>query len=158
MVRSLRGVNLRHKYKSETFKHGEPSNHALACRMVKAWYRSYVTGCIVEKDWPVYFNKTFMDKEKLDYPYHEYDLAFFEYVDGGPGGSYSKLHTVVEIDGERHQSKLVKINDGIAQKYIQETYKYAKFIRLNKLDCLVGDVLERNEYFRRMFGLPSVTY
>jgi hypothetical protein len=137
-------------------KGGEPKNHSLACRLVKAWYRSKVSGCIVEKDWPVYFSRDFIIKEKLRYPYHEYDLAFFEYITGeGKDQSYAKIHTVVEIDGERHVSKLVKINDGVASKYIKETWPHAKFVRLNKLDVLHEDGIERNKYLRKMFGISS---
>ena len=142
------------QFKSKTKKTGEPQDHALAARIVKAWYRSKVNGCIVEKDWPVYFSKDFMDANKLKYPYHECDLAFFEYINSPTAGqSYAKLHTVVEIDGQRHQSKLVKINDGIVQEYIKVTWPYAKFIRLNKLDVLHENIIERNEYLKKMFDL-----
>ena len=57
------------------------------------------------------------------------------------------------IDGQRHQSKLVKINDGMAAKYIKETYPWVKFVRLSKLDCIHENVEERIKYFQKMFGL-----
>lgn len=137
------------QYRSKTVKAGEPPTHSLACRIVKAWYRGYVPGCIIEKDWPVYFSREFMTKEKLDYPYHEYDLAFFEYVDGNKGESHAELHTVIEVDGERHYSKLVKINDNLAEKWIRERYPKAKFVRLIKSDCLHENIEERSEYFKK---------
>ncbi len=93
--------------KSETFRRGIPNDHNTACKAVIRWYRPLLgTGAMSEENWPQYFSLEFMKQNKLTYPYHEYDVAFFEYIDDEKG-KYAKLHTVVEVDGKRHDTKLV---------------------------------------------------
>lgn len=86
------------------------------------------------------FDDTYCHCEKLPKGYlHEYDLGIF----------FRYLELVIEMDGDhdfkfgdikgkrtRHSKTNQKINDGVAKKYIETRFPYAKFLRLKKEDVL----------------------
>jgi len=125
---------------SEGFRYGAPPDHERAVANVCRFLQG--NGYEVTVPYRVLFYPLFVAKERLRYEFHEYDIAAWllthYHLNDRPD-------IIVEVDGERHfsGSKLVKINDGIARKFVQEYMPRCHFVRINKEDTPYDYYLQR---------------
>jgi hypothetical protein len=130
---------MRVKSKSEAIKYGEPNDHKQALENLKAFWKEHSD---LPYTWNYYipFHETFIRKQKLKQSNrtemgHEYDFVVFQ-------NKVIEDHQIlmeygfIEIDGEKHDKKNQKINDGVAEDFIHDLYPKAFFIRLNKKEVL----------------------
>ena len=141
----------RSQFKSYTFRYGEPSDHQLAAEQVADFFRGAYYGNGMSKynvveNWKQDFSIPFINKHKLEYTFHKYDIAvFYNHIDYIP-------KVVIEIGQvcdvrvkfrdkwllckkSRHSKKAQIIKDQIAKDWIDTTYPNAKFYRPEKSDC-----------------------
>jgi hypothetical protein len=158
------------KYKSETFRHGEPDDHEYAVKRVCMWLSDNVVSSkgqeVVTYSTTKYFFYPDMFRTHKDYPeghspditiykrvsryYNDIDtaVAFIE-IDGRIGIQYTGL------DGKKHQSTPTKHdkpaqkkNDHIFEEYVRQ-YHSAPVIRLLKEEILTDNEEDRNNYITK---------
>ena len=130
------------KSKSEAFKHGEPESHKQALNNLIAFWKKHSTHPY-SYNYFLKYDIRFIKKQKLTSGNrtsdgHEYDFVAFT-------NKVIEDHQIlmeygfIEIDGEKHDKKNQKINDGIAEDFIHDLLPNAFFIRLKKSELLGED-------------------
>lgn len=129
------------KSKSEAPKHGEPDDHIEAREnLIKYWRKHSEHPC--SYNYYIPFDEAFIRKQKLKQGNrtemgHEYDIVLFTNEDV-MDVQIQREYGFIEIDGEKHDKKNQKINDGVAEDFIHDNYPRAFFIRLKKVN-LIGE-------------------
>lgn len=136
---------MRAKHASNGWKYGDTNkDHVEAVkRVISFWNKFGINIWRPITDLNIRFNDQFVKRHKLkdstrEYFGHYSDIAFILERYDHEGGYYKQeIKLIIEVDGERHSSKQVQINDGIFEQYIQETYNdTVKVIRLRKEEVL----------------------
>jgi hypothetical protein len=113
---------MREKYRSETFRKGEPDSHKIAANNV----------CNIVEKIPLFFC---VQREVIAFPdgyEHEFDIIIRHFEKG--------ITHFAEIgyfgDDSRHQpgNKTQMIKDGIAFDHVSKEYPNARYVRINKND------------------------
>ena len=120
--------------------------HGQAVENVREFLKEHKVENMAE--WYIKFNPKFNMKNKLREDYgHSYDIVLTKQITNQEF-KIDQIFLFLEIDGEKHSKKNQKINDGIAEKYVQE-FLNNNIIRLDKRECL-GEKEDRNIYLMRM--------
>lgn len=139
----------RSQFKSSTFRYGEPTDHEMAGEQVECFFLSIIAVGDVSKyevkvNWKQEFPAWFINKHKLEYTFHKYDVAVFD--------RHSQLVCVIEIGQvcdvrvrfrdkwllckkSRHSKKSQIIKDQIAKDWIDVNYPNVPLFRPEKSDC-----------------------
>lgn len=142
---------------SEGIKKGEPADHEKAVqRVIKFWgkYGLSLWRPLTDLEFPYtreFIKRQMMDKDKTkDHFGHTPDITFMTELYNIKTGIYNNvIHLIIEVDGERHDSKTVKKNDGVFKSFIEEKYKgYVTLIRLRK-DELLGQTSDVEQYLKK---------
>jgi hypothetical protein len=152
---------MRYQSRSEVPKNGEPEDHQLAVTELQKWFFVYRhNDTMAIKDFKIRFNQEFIDKHKLDYTFHKYDLAVLTYPfkpsnlkDGKyllgiyeVGQDYDDIVTLpdkrkLHISKSKHSKHKQTINDQISEDYIRENYPETKYFKIDKSDCFNPEIL-----------------
>lgn len=153
---------------SEVPKKGEPEDHKLAVRQIEKWfYDNRYHDTLTLKDYKIKFKQAFIDKHKLQYTFHEYDLVVFNYPTKFPE-FYERKHILyvievnqpyddivrfipegtevtrnLKISKSRHTKDQQTRNDHISEDYIHEYYPDAQYITIDKSDCFNKEMLDK---------------
>jgi diaminopimelate epimerase len=120
---------------SDGFKYGAPDDHELGVQYVADYLHRH--NFQLEIPFNQFYSPDFKAVNRGCSEGWSYDLAAWLYIkDGGP-------HMIVEVDGKKHDKKQHKIQDGIAQKWIEETYPNCYFVRIQKEDAKYDHWLKR---------------
>ena len=126
----------------------EPYDHKMARLNVMHWFErrnKYITYGNKKVEFP----PTFVEKHKIKYEVHEYDVWVY-------GVKVAITLYVIEIDQKendtvdgieisqsRHNKPRQIIKDQIAEDYIHEYYPSVKFLRIQKTDCMIPEKLDK---------------
>ena len=126
----------------------EPEDHIQARLNTMGWFerrKKY----IVYGNKPIQFPPSFIEKHKLKYEVHEYDVWVYD-------SNSALVAYVIEIDQKendtidgieisqsRHNKPRQIIRDQIAEEYIKEYYPYVKFLRIQKTSCFKPEELDK---------------
>jgi len=132
---------------SDGLRHGNPPDHEMGIDNVIGVLktRGYT---LFARPFKVLFPDDFVRREKLQYYKREYDLATWHWTHANVTGTQDPDY-IVEVDGERHSSKKVKINDGIAAKYVKHYMPRTVFVRIEKHDTAY------DRWVLKKLGLPK---
>ena len=134
---------LRSQRQSETVKKGEGKSHSEGVNNVIAFLVENLKEADVYRGWYETYPPYFCKREKWNkHDGHEYDIAVVRKT-----GDLERTY-FIEVDGNSHDSKERKINDGVAEKFATEIKK-AQIIRLSLTECL-GDASDREIYLMRI--------
>ena len=133
----------------------EPEDHIQARLNTMGWFERR-NKYIVYGNKPVQFPPSFIEKHKLKYEVHEYDVwvygsksALVEYVIEIDQKENDTIydHTLgtkrIEVSQSRHNKPNQIIKDQIAEDYIHEYYPNTKFIRIQKTSCFKPEELDK---------------
>jgi hypothetical protein len=129
---------MRIQRKSEGFRYGTPNDHELGVQTVDEYLqeRHYQT--------EIPFNQYYSDRYQRENPGcpegWSYDLAAWK---SGHILDENKPDLIVEVDGKKHDKILGRIKDGVAKKWIEETFPKCKFVRIRKEDCQYANWLRK---------------
>jgi very-short-patch-repair endonuclease len=146
---------IRVQRQSEGLHKGEPFSHRLAVtRVIRFWNKYGISTWQVIRGLGFPFNDEFIARQKIrrcnrEFMGHAADISMFVDRYNHTKGYYEQhIKLIIEVDGERHSSNTVQINDGIFETFIEEEYSgTVKVIRLRK-DELLGNTKDVEEYLR----------
>lgn len=137
----------RARFRSDTFKWGEPKSHARAVGRVFDFISEnrravYPDPFDLLAPFRVWFPPQYVQEKAIKWDRYEYDL-------GCVTGYLQEPILIVEIGGpgddSRHQpgntAQLIK--DGIAREYIERYHPKCRFVRINKDDCAYSEELRK---------------
>jgi len=153
---------MRYQRQSEVPKKGEPADHKLASMILKEHIESHDRRFWCQDGMRYTFPPEFILDKKIEYSFHDYDLAvFFKHLVMLGGDGLSHCIALIELDGKtdykielpdgtivkgkrtRHDKKQQKINDGIAEDFIAQYYPQYLFFRIEKGDCFYPEYLDK---------------
>ena len=137
------------KYKSETFRHGEPLDHELAVLFVKHYLEDKDPQLVCSTNHVYTYPDFFRRQKGILYERHKPDLTVERFND-----YYMRydIKGVIEFDGKtdyevtledgtiirgkktRHDTPEQRIRDGIFMDYMAEFHKKVKVFRIEKAD------------------------
>lgn len=144
------------QHASDGFKHGEPADHEKAVqRVVRFWQKYGISHWKSIRGLGFQFDDEFIARHKIkqssrEFMGHAADIALFIDKYNHTKGYYEQhIKLIIEVDGERHSSKNVQINDGVFEDYIETEYSgTVKVIRLRK-DELLGQTSDVEIYLKQ---------
>lgn len=154
---------MKYQSRSEVPKNGEPEDHQLAVTELQKWFfANRHNDTMTIKDFKIRFNREFIEKHKLDYNLHHYDLAVTVYpLKPSDFQTHDYLKAIFEVgqdfddsvtlpDGRilkisksKHSKHQQTINDQISEDYIHENYPNAQYIKIDKSDCFHKEILNK---------------
>ena len=128
---------MRVQHASDGYRYGEPDDHKIAVQVVVDYLEEHHYRC--QKEYEVEYSPHFRVMQGQGCPTGwRYDIAAWHYVI-----ATTAPNLIIEIDGKKHDKKEHKIRDGIAERWIQETFPSCKFIRIKKEDALYRNWLRK---------------